>query len=248
MVLAQVRISPVLKMKDYVPALQEQFRHKGFPGFRSEQVHEIQLGTEPRVDQRERWLFVDKENREAVVLSQDFVVLETSHYACFEDFTERLKSVLDVLGATIDATTLLAQRLGLRYVDLIVPAQGETLDEYLQPTLLGLRAGDLEIEKVLNRFEARGRTRTGQLMVRLHQNDIGAPLPPDLLPAEIDLGERPLKGDEVITLLDIDHFSTSSRDYEPNALIDGLWQLHDYTEKAFLSSVTPLALERWDKE
>ncbi len=245
MVLAQVRISPILKMGEYVPALQEQLRHEGYPRFRAEQVQEVDFGPQPRFTQRERWLFADKDNREAVVLAQDFVALETNRYDCFEDFSARLAKVLRIVGTAVGAS--LSERLGLRYVDLILPAAGETLDEYLQSKLHGLRAGELAIEKVLNRFEARGVTGVGQLVVRLHQNESGAFLPPDLMPAELTPSRVVEKG-QIITLLDIDHFSEQSKDYDPPALVEAMWQLHEYTEKAFMSSVTPLALERWGKE
>ena len=247
MVLAQVRISAVLKMKEHVPAIQEQLRHQGFPRFGEQRVHEVQLVPEPLFTQRERWRFADRDAREAVVLAQDFIVLETSRYGCFEEFTERLQKVLGVVGSAIGAQATISERLGLRYVDLILPEPDEQPNDYLQQKLHGLRAEDLALEKMLNRFEARGQTPLGQLVVKLHQNEEGAILPPDLMASELAQGRKVQSGG-LITLLDIDHYSIQSRDYDPPALIDAMWQLHDYTEKAFLSAVTPLALERWGRE
>jgi uncharacterized protein (TIGR04255 family) len=67
-------------------------------------------------------------------------------------------------------------------------------------------------------------------------------MPPELaLAREVPEGAR-------ITLLDIDHFWEGSKDYDPGDLIECLWQLHEYTEKAFLSSVTDVALARWGKQ
>jgi uncharacterized protein (TIGR04255 family) len=245
MVLAQVRFSPVLKMAEFVPQLQEQLRHQGYPRFRAAQVNELELGAQPRVTQQDRWFFADKDNHEAVVLASDFIVLETSKYDCFEEFSARLKSLLEILGNGVEVG--LSERLGLRYVDLILPSLGETLDQYLQPGLRGLRASDLETKNVLNRFEARGQTNLGQLVLKLHQNDTGSFLPPDLLLAELTY-DRTVEQGTVVTLLDIDHFSEQSRDYDPEALLKTMWELHEYTEKAFRSSITPLALERWGQK
>jgi uncharacterized protein (TIGR04255 family) len=247
MVLAQVRISPILKMEEHVPAIQEQLRHQGYPRFNEQEVHEVQMAPEPRFKQRKRWRFADRDTREAVVLAQDFIVLETNRYTCFEDFTKRLQEVLEVVGSTIEAGATITERLGLRYVDLILPEPGEQVNDYLQQKLHGLRADDLAIEKMLNRFEAWGQTRLGQLVVRLHQNEVGASLPPDLMPSEL-AQEGQIEPGNLITLLDIDHFTVQGCDYDPPALIEAMWQLHEYTEKAFRSSVTPLALERWGKQ
>ncbi|MEW6338951.1 MAG: TIGR04255 family protein [Acidobacteriota bacterium] len=246
-VLAQVRISAILKMREFVPAVQEALRHQGYPRFSEQELLEVQLRPESPPKRRELWRFADRANREAVVLAQDFIALETNRYTCFEEFTERLQQVLEIVGSEIEAKATIAERLGLRYVDLILPEDGEPLDDYLEQKLHGLRAKDLGVEKMLNRFEARGQTRFGQLVVRLHQNEEGACLPPDLMPSELTQA-RTIDPGRLITLLDIDHFTTQSRDYNAPALIDAMWELHEYTERAFRSSVTAHALERWVRE
>lgn len=245
MVLAQVRFSPILKMVDFVPTIQEELRRKGYPRFQSLKTQEIVLGSQPEFRQSERWLFTNKEKTESVVLANNFVVLETSRYSIFEDFTANLKAVLDTVGPIIEAE--LVHRLGLRYVDLIVPQDGESLDDYLQPKLQGLQPDDLAIDKVLNHFESRAQTPLGQLKVRLHQNDSGMYLPPDLQPTELAFSNTAEKN-TLVTLLDIDHFSEDEREYDVPALIGAMWELHEFTEKAFRSSVTDTALQRWEKE
>lgn len=245
MVLAQVRFAPMLKMADYVPGIQEELRRNGYPRFRALKTQEVVLGPQPEFRESERWLFANKEKTEVVVLAQDFVVLETSRYTVFEDFAQHLETVLKTIGTVTDAS--LVHRLGLRFVDLILPNEDENLDEYLQRKLHGLQPGDLAMDKVLNQFESRGDTEVGHLIVRLHQNVAGEFLPPDLKPTELAFGPAPNQGD-VVTLLDIDHFSLEDRDYDVPELIDVMWNLHEFTGKAFESSVTEKALERWDKE
>ncbi|MCD4747822.1 MAG: TIGR04255 family protein [Thermoanaerobaculales bacterium] len=245
MVLAQVRFAPVLKMADYVPAIQEKLRRNGYPRFGSQKIREIALGPQPEVRQAQRWLFANKENNESVVLSNDFIVLETSRYTVFEDFAKHLETVLGVIGEETDLS--LVHRLGLRFVDLILPEDDESLDEYIKPQLHGLQADDLAVDELLNQFESRGQTREGQLVVRLHQNNKGAFLPPDLGSTHLAFASSPQK-DVLATLLDIDHFSEQDRDYDVPALINAMWELHVYTGKAFNSSVTDKALECWGKE
>ncbi|NOZ79924.1 MAG: TIGR04255 family protein, partial [Acidobacteria bacterium] len=172
MVLAQVRFAPVLQMAEYVPALQESLRHKGCPRFEAQTIREIVFGPQVKVKEAERWVFANAKNTEAVVLSKDFVVLETNRYTVFEDFANRLETILEILGTEVELS--LAHRLGLRFVDMILPRDGEDLQEYLRPQLHGLKPQDLGVEELLNQFESRGRTTEGQLVIRLHQNTQGA--------------------------------------------------------------------------
>jgi len=245
MVLAQVRFAPVLKMADYVPTLQESLRHRGFPGFGSQTLREIALGPQLTVKEATRWLFANAEKTEVVVLTENFVVLETSRYTVFKDFAKRLQIVLEILEE--EARLSLVHRLGLRFVDLILPNDGEELQEYLKPQLHGLKADDLGVDRLLNHFESRGTTDEGQLVIRLHQNDQGAILPPDLDSTTLVFDAKPGR-DSLITLLDIDHSSETDRAFDVPDILDAMWRIHKYTDRAFLSSVTPEALKRWGKE
>ncbi len=245
LVLAQVRFSPILKMSDYVPEIQEKLRHTGYPRFRSQQTHEVVFGPEPHFRRGNRWVFLNKDQSEAAILANSFVVMETNKYDSFEGFSSRFGLVLGEIGDILNP--MLCDRLGLRYVNLIRPQLEENTDTYLQPRLLGLRPNDLGIQKLLNQFESQALTPMGQLVIRLHQNDKGMFLPPDLAPGSVTFDLR-IPPESTITLLDIDHFSEKDRDFERHHLIDELWSLHEYNEKAFLASVTETALERWNQE
>lgn len=246
-VLGQVRISPVLQMETYIPQIQERLRHKGYPVFRPSKIQEFNIlpDGKAQVASTDRWIFAEKDRRTAVVIAPDFVVLETSRYDVFDAFSDSFEVALREVGEVVGVA--LAERIGLRYIDLIRPAEGESLAEYLNAGLKGLSAAELETDGLLHRYEATGKTKAGQLVVRLFQTAQGVVLPPDLVPGDIELAQIQLAPNERVSILDIDHFSVTQRDYEPAKLMDDMWALHDASDKAFRAAVTPRALERWGK-
>lgn len=246
-VLAQVRISPVLQMETYIPRIQERLRHKAFPAFRPSKIQEFNLlpDGKAQVVSTDRWIFAEKDRRTAVVIAPDFVVLETSRYDVFDTFSDSFEVVLREIGDVVGIA--FAERIGLRYIDLIRSAEGEELTDYLNPGLKGLSAVELETDRLLHRYEATGATKAGQLVVRLFQTTQGGVLPPDLVPGDVELGNIQPVPNERVSILDIDHFSVTQRDYDPAKLVDDMWTLHDASDKAFRAAVTPKALERWGK-
>jgi hypothetical protein len=86
------------------------------------------------------------------------------------------------------------------------------------------------------------------MIVRLFQNREGQALPPDLGDAD-DLHPRldpAIAPNELLTILDLDHFSTHQMEYEKGWVEQQAWQLHDGLDHVFRKSlVTPKALEVW---
>jgi uncharacterized protein (TIGR04255 family) len=247
LVLAQVKISAVLRIESYVPDIQERLRRQGYPKFGVTQIQQISMGqnAQPQVQNLKRWLFADKDQRWAASLAPDFVTLETSRYETFDHFLGRLETVLKIVGEV--AEVALAERLGLRYVNAILPARSESLNEYLDPGLRGLAKTELGIEKSIYRFETKGTTPVGTLVVRLTQRDDGAYLPADLTTAGLRF-DLSLDKANLVTVLDIDHFSTEQREFLPALLLNQIDQLHGFSESAFKAAVTQEALERWGLE
>lgn len=250
-VLAQVRFGPILKLAEYVPDLQERFRRLGYPLYEEASIRQLLPGTSEK--SLSRWSFVVKEKTDAVLMSPAFFVLETSHYTRFETFLHALHAALGAFREEVGETVV--SRIGLRYVDAIRPDEAEDLGSYVRPGLLGFSESQFEeaglpLVDVLRAYESRGRTRSGTLIMRVHQSRDGSYLPPDLRmtplgPVSFD---PPLAAGELVTSLDIDHFEELSMDFEPDTIIDQFWRLHDYTETAFRSAVTDHALERWEVE
>ena len=160
LVLAQVSFSPVLLIKEYIPAIQEELRKQRYSGYRAEQIQQVTfIGAEVKAEQTNRWVFESRDRREAVVISPDFVVYETSNYDVFETFLERFEPVLALLRDKISLD--FAGQVGLRYVDLIRPVQGKTASEFLSERLRGLPKENLKATTALQQFIVQRKPRKG---------------------------------------------------------------------------------------
>lgn len=247
-VLAQVVISPVMLMSEYIPKIQEELRKNGFPRFQENQIQEIALIQQQQVQTRTstRWIFLSADGQEAIVVSNGFIVLETSNYATFENFLGKLRLATEIIDSAVDIS--LAERLGLRYVDLIQPKSDETFSDYLNPGLVGLPEERKGTERISHSVESRDKTNIGgQLIVRLLQSSRGGFLPPDLEAPHLTFNNKP-PADAVTSILDIDHFINLQEEFAPAKLLEVMWQLHGFTKQTFETAVTKQALEKWGKE
>lgn len=245
--LAQVRISPVLQMKQFVPEIQERLRKSGYPRYAESQTQEIVLAgiSEPKlnVSTSTKWVFADRELRSAVVVAPEFVTLETAAYGTFDAFIDRMADALRIVGEV--AQVELAERLGLRYLDYVTPKPTDQMADYLSPGLLGM-AGVDGLRAVRSQYVARGQSDLGQMLVRVTRGTGAFMLPPDLQPLDVALGPVPDHDDWA--LLDFDHFAETPRAYSVDAIADALWDLHDLVDALFRDAATPHAFTAWGAE
>ncbi len=248
MVLAQVRISYVAKMGDYIEDVQERLRRRGFPRFEEGRAHEILLrpGLQPEISEHPRWEFQNKERSAGIIVMQNAVVLHTNGYDTFDQFAKSLRLALDVVGDA--AKPALVERIGLRYVDLIRPAPGESWTAYLNQGLHGLSPQAVGMTEALQRHETVGSTRVGQLIVRCLQSIDGSFLPADLAPSTLDYSNIAVPTGELVTLLDLDHFSQTTRDFDVDQVMAAMWDLHESLDVSFRDAVTEHALKHWEAQ
>lgn len=245
-VLSQIRFAPILKMSEFIPEIQERLRRTGFPGFEVRRPQEIEIGPTQIAIPKSRWFFWNRTRTSVVIVSDDFVVLGTSRYTLFEAFAEALNKVLVVISETTAPSH--TERLGLRYVDLVRPAEGESFDDYLNTGLRGLSLEALGARTAIIRSHTLAETDEGSLSIRIWQNRDGQPLPPDLARDDFPVVAPQAKDGETWTILDIDHYSSESHDFVVDKLIGVMWALHDGAARAFRASVTANALARWGSE
>jgi uncharacterized protein (TIGR04255 family) len=245
LVLAQVKFSPVLSMEGFVPEIQEDLR-KDYPGYKESKSQEILLRDGNLVlAQPLRWLFSDRTRQEAVALTPDFVVLQTSRYKSFDDFSGRLGSILEQVHARVGIG--LWERIGLRFINRIVPGSGEPFSDYVHPGLAGvpkstLSHQGLEFMQAVTRCEVRTNTAMGsQLVIRTFEQ---ASLPPGLENEDLLIPEPPQGSDTL--LLDIDHFVSGRKEaFDPENIVATAWDLHHFSDRAFRACTTQKALRTW---
>jgi uncharacterized protein (TIGR04255 family) len=247
-VLAQVRIAPVMKMADFVPEVQDRLRREGYPRFDEGQVQEVRfnLATGPLVSVQPRWEFQAKDGRSGIILTRTAVVVHTNQYDTYETFEAEIDRAARIIGEVVQPS--LIERLGLRYVDLISPRKNESYTKYLKAGLHGLSERDLGVKKALLRSETVGDTDIGRLVVRCVQSMQATPLPPDLWPATLDFSDFQVPTDELVTVLDLDHYTETQRDFDVATVLDVMGRLHDALDCAFRAAVTDDAMKIWKAE
>lgn len=245
LVLGQVVTSAVLKIEGYVPELQERLRRNGYPRFNRVETQGIRIGPGESVElQREtRWIFSTKDSHASVVVGANVIVLQVSKYTSFEEFAERLSTVLTMYQDIVAVE--LRQRLGFRRINLLEGCRDLPIEKIVIPGFGGI-LGDIYTDGHEQRVEHWGRTESGRLMVRYLR-----PSPPTIVPPDIDttgLSTRASRtsGRDSATL-DIDHFVIGTGDFDPPAIVEDFWSLHDGSDSAFREAVTPHAISIWEQ-
>lgn len=243
--LCQIRFSPIRDIATYVPKVQVALRQAGYRLDMSGQVQEIVFGPQgPQTRPFDRWEFLNVEKSRSVIITEQFAAFQTTVYTNFEDFVPEVIRLMDALvGAGAD---ILITRVGLRYVNAIVPSNGKNWRSYVGPGLHGIHLTSMT--GALAAYHVFGETTHGRLLARMTQNSEGMLVPIEMGQQNLALQRQPPAPGTTITLVDIDHFKEWNKDfidYQPKAMEQLLWDLKAVTYDVFRSFVTESAVEEW---
>ncbi len=232
LVLCQIRITPVLKMKDFIPEIQEHLRHCGYPDLKVGKTQEI-LFTESGMQTKEQeyWAFIHQDEKSNLLLFQNNFILQKSNYTNFEEYAAELAKVSSIILTTSESDRCgRIQRIGLRYIDLIQPKALEDHRLYLQPGFHGPAAGAYDAGSGRLKIECIGQTTVnslpGTLIIRVSQNDQGWDIPPDLL-GNAPKRDRRVQPGELVTFIDMDHYINGSFAASVDQIQSLVFPLHD---------------------
>jgi uncharacterized protein (TIGR04255 family) len=245
-VLCQIRFSPVEKMADYIPAVQEALRAE-YPIFEREQIGGVSLGPngQPTFVQNEsRWRFETRDQQTGYMLSTNQLITHTTAYIDSEDFRSRIVSGFRTVHELAKLSFI--QRLGLRYIDLIIPKQNDRLEDYVNSALIGFRPQVPGLSTdVSQQFFRTHSQMGGTLLMRASRALHASALPADLLPTSLKLSREPNPEQESM-LLDWDHYIESlNLDPDPDALAEKLRSLKAPIAKIFEEAITEHAVKVW---
>ena len=255
LVLGQIRFSPIRQMDRYIPEIQEAFRQYGFPVERAGKVQQIDIGASAgvpvQVIEQQRWEYRTRDETWSVLVTQDGVVLQTTDYERFESFADRLAYAAQTVLATTEHERLgVVQRVGLRYVDVVQPREGEDFRTYLRPGFHGAADAVFLHGTHRLRVESTGMTLlgddvTGRMIVRVVQNYQGRSLPPDLIGGAPKFTRRAKRG-ELITLIDMDNYIEGTFNPDTGWIVARAFEMHDHIIETFHDHVvTETAIEAW---
>lgn len=157
---------------------------------------------------------------------------------------------LEIADALTDVAVTSVTRLGLRYVDFIIPEPGRKPEEYVKapwnlagiPNLPGaLRGPDLNVSMMDVAYEQ------GRLRLQFMRG-IGVPsLPMDLQGMLTPRQQSTGAGHAECGVIDSDRWIDGNEHSADRATLDRLFtQMHTDVSAAFRAMITPLAAEKWN--
>jgi uncharacterized protein (TIGR04255 family) len=252
--LVQVRHNPVLSLEAYVSGIQESMRKAGYPDFKRGLLAAINLTPlaangnvptqAPTMQRVERYLFSDMANTRGFVLLQDSLSYQVTEYDTFEslrgDFLTGLRIVHDAIKLDF------SQRVGIRYLDAVVPREGEEPKQYLVPEVIGL-ASRMDDGLIIHSFSetAMQVPNVGQIVSRTIIQNGQLAFPADLQPDALKLAARFAEINQVHAVIDTDGAFEGRQVFDIKNIETRLNALHAEITKAFQATVTDHARQVW---
>ena len=249
--LAEIRTERLADIRGYQPRLAGRFRDE-YPVQREMQAARLVMTGKNLLvegDQDPAWEFATPDNRLAVVLRPTGLILHTTAYQDSRTFLAQLDRAISMFAEEVPS--VFVNRLGLRYIDFILPRDGEEPEAYVDPRLnpdLGLSDAG---QGVTATSLAIYRTANGELLSLRYVRARGRPeLPPNL--GNLSLSPSQLMTEDVqeakpTALLDID----CNRPYAPVERLDPpktqaqLTRMYEVVFDAFWKAITPHARTVW---
>jgi uncharacterized protein (TIGR04255 family) len=250
--IAQVRFNPILSLSTFVPGIQEDFRKHDFADFKKAVAMAFSFGPLvggqldnqlPPPQPLERYIFSDSGNTKIFVLEHGALSFQSTRYEVFETFVAELMKGLEVVNKMVGGLSFV-ERVGLRYLDAVMPREGETLNQYLIPEALGLY-GKLKGKTKHAFLETMAESNEGSLISRaiIQEGKIG--VPPDLQLNELKISQAFTIFNGVHAILDTDAFHVERVPFDVVAVKKRLDVLHDRINEAFHALVTQHARDVW---
>ena len=252
--LAQAHFNPVAAMSKYVDQIQDRLRREGYPLFEPQQVtHLVVPGpgqaqpAEPQITHTVSWLITRSDRTAGFILAPSAITYHTTHYQTHKEFIAEL---LRGLTAVHEAVSLdHVSRLGLRYLDAVLPRTGETTEQYLVGGLHGI---DFNAARRHAMTESVFATDThplvpkGTLVVRVYRAVAPLGFPPDMLPTGLAIAPQfEIKEPREHAIIDTDHYVEGRMPVEMDKLNDQLLSLHGTIKSVFRATTTDHARSAW---
>ncbi len=241
--LAQIRFNRIEQMANYVGPLQDALRRHGYPDFREDHQLHMQVIPGPQLDvQRQevqRWVFTGLERHAGFTLFKDALIFHTAHYTGFSDFKGAVLKGLEALHQKVELAYV--DRIGLRYLNAIIPDEAFSLEQLLSPRLFGLyRETSGQPRHTVT--ETVSSEEGGTLVVRTLISPQGVIIPPDLQPMSLNLDDRitQSQGQEA-AVLDSDYFMERRESFDSESVARQLVASHEVIIRAFKTATTEQA-------
>jgi uncharacterized protein (TIGR04255 family) len=245
LVLAELRFSPVLQIKELIPKLHDSLR-KIYPLIEKTAAQSINVKSGAiEVSHQEQWLFFSADKTSVVYISQDRMFFVTSLYDRFDGFRDRFQYILEKMNEVIEPSLIM--RVGLRYSDLILLDDNNTVDKFFSEVFFRSKCLDNSLGKAKqNTVELAYEVNGSPLVVKAVYGITDLFLTPDLQQIPINVNKP--KGSSERVVLDLDHYNELTAgpvEFIVEDAIRILDELHEPSRKAFWDMTSEYAKEVW---
>jgi len=249
--MAQARFNALLNLDAYLASIQDAMRKADFPDFSSRKTFTLQInaserpGTLPNLGSIDQFLFGNTGRTHRFILNPDSLTLQSTRYGRFEEFSARFQQGLATIHeiAKLDFT----DRVGLRYLNNVVPRPDDNLDQYVAR---GVRGSDppLNGEVVYSFSETFCHIGDVRLRSRVFIQQGQLAFPPDVMADGMEIEKRLRENSGRHATLDVDGIVNKRVAFSRDMVGQHLRTIHEVTDAAFKSAVTDHALKAWDEQ
>lgn len=251
--LAQVRFSPVALMSGYVEKIQDQLR-RGYSLFETQRLTELVLPiseqvqqVEPQIAHTHSWLITHRDRISGFILTPSAITYHTTHYETHREFIPELLKGLEVVHKVVSLDHI--SRLGLRYLNAVVPKAGEEIEQYLVTGLHGISFASVQqymLTESVFRTKTEPLVSEGTLISRVYKMTAPLGFPKDLFLRDLEMNQKfRLSEPREHAVIDTDHYVEGPMMVEVDKLEEQLLSLHTTITSVFAATTTDHAREVW---
>lgn len=252
--LVQVRFNPIVAMAKYIDDIQDSLRHQAYTLFERQEITHLQLAkmtgdtpVEPKVEQTVSWLMTTEGRGAGFILTTTSLTFHTTHYDTNEKFIPELLRGLKIINDVVKLEHI--SRLGLRYLNAILPKEDETVAQYLSSGLHGINFSaerSYSLNESVFQTECSPLLPKGTIIARVIQAKSALGYPPDIVPyGLIPMPRFDIKEAQSHGIIDIDHFVEGIMPLNFEKIEEQLKSLHAIIKLAFEATITDHAKRIW---
>lgn len=246
----QVKFNAILNLADFLPKIQDTFRRMNYADYRTDKHFVFELATKEAQDQnlppvptqKDRYFFGNADKTYLFILDSNSLTLQSTDYKDFDVFSGEFYKALESIHSIVEFAFI--DRIGLRYLDRVMPRTGEALDLYLIPEIAkASRSLNGTLHYTYNEImaETDGVTVISRFMIQYG----GLGFPPDIDITGMNIQSKFTDYVGLSAVLDNDGFIERRQEFSVSTFAEQIKQIKKVVKNSFKSVLNPEAFEAW---
>ncbi len=202
-------------------------------------------------DSVNRWHLSNELRTTGIILDAETLIFHTTDYKTSDVFLSDLKEVLESFMPILPEKGVSISRLGLRYVDLLLPEGDLIVDQQVIEALRLPNLPDIGEAQRMDQVVSYLTSIDGTMVIRHRQSTTPDVLPADIFPNKLEHAprfKREQPENTIVGLLDYDHFIKQEQSFEIGSIVERFHELRTVSSAAFKATTTEEAFTEWQKE